>query len=228
MRCLQVSDDGSEFDTVYTAQEPASFLHMFRLDCFGFSRFPDNFEPFAKSPICSHAEFYLKACNARLATLERATFGTDLFHSISWCDKQSCNAVAYSRSWRKTGQLMELSGALADSLWLFLAAPFTLVSFGMSIESLMFAISQGNRNNDLWVIERFSGIALDFKTQELSHNAHSSFNGYCGVSALRICALCLYYIAGQRFLCPDIEDGFSLARLWVRYCFEGQCCTITY
>jgi hypothetical protein len=26
MRCLQVSDDGSEFDTVYTAQEPASFL----------------------------------------------------------------------------------------------------------------------------------------------------------------------------------------------------------
>lgn len=35
----------------------------------------------------------------------------------------------------------------------------------------------------------------------------------CGVSALRICALCLYYIAGQRFLCPDIEDGFSLARL---------------
>ena len=35
----------------------------------------------------------------------------------------------------------------------------------------MSAISQGNRNNDLWVIERFSGSALDaleFKTQELS------------------------------------------------------------
>jgi hypothetical protein len=64
----------------------------------------------------------------------------------------------------------------------------------------MFAISQGNRNNDLWVIERFSGSALDaleFKTQELSHNAHSSFNGYCGdlwsICTEDMCALSLLH-----------------------------------
>ena len=125
--------------TQLRSQRVSVSLHMFRLNCFGFSSLPECFEPhFPSRPYeSSHAGFYLRAWNAWLANLERATFRTDMMNrNVTWCNRHD-KASAYSglsRCWKRTGELMELSAALAVPYDSPSQQDITLVSFGMSVQ----------------------------------------------------------------------------------------------